>query len=225
MGDMTSTNRNSLNPPDHTLSALESRVDELRFQLVTFPPDLLAVRTGASYLALGQNRGEFHLELMGASIIVTYPEFNAINVSTNTSLPVYKHTLVLYYFLKNDGAQEAGIWVSFAELPEGMIYTSAFQGYTGDKLARTFALDSAGFCTACKKASGVSANFGDASYRFQIFPRMNLLVVYHLGEDYFPSTCKLLFDGNAGHQFPTEACAIIGSLLAQKILKCADKKL
>lgn len=220
---MTKPTRFSYKPVGHAVPALKSRVVELCDKLELLPPNQLAERSGASYLELGQSRGEFHLELLGTSIVVTYPDFHAINLNSASPLPVFIHALVLYYFLHSDGTLPTGKWISFANLPEGRIYSSAFQGYTGNELVTNFGMNMDGFCAACENAGGNSVIFGDASYCFQAFPRMNLLVVYNLGDDDFPSVCKLLFDGNAGHYLPTEAFAILGSLLTQKILKAVRR--
>jgi hypothetical protein len=219
---MTTPTRFPFKQVGHAGPALESRVDELRGRLSLIPPTLLAERTGASYLELGQGRGEFHLALLGASIVLTYPDFHATLAPTDAPLPAFKQALLVYYFLQSDGAPLAGKWVSFADLPEGRTYDPAFQGYTGDLLAKTFLLDLDAFHTACQKADGSPFAFGDAAYRFSAFPRMNLLVVYHLGDEDFPSTCKLLFDASAGHYLPAEACAILGSSLTQKILRARN---
>lgn len=217
---MTTPTRFPFKQVGHAGPALESRVDELRGRLGLIPPILLAERTGASYLELSQGRGEFHLVLLGASVILTYPDFRATTATTDTSLPAFKHALLLYYFLQSDGVSSSHIWVSFADLPEGRIYAPAFQGYTGNELAKAFCMDLNAFHAACQKADGVPVVFGDAAYRFRTLPHMDLLVVYRLGDEDFPSTCNLLFDGNAGHYLPAEACAILGSLLTQKILRC-----
>ena len=206
-------------PVGHAGPALESRVDELRGRLSLVPPALLVERTGAAYLELGQGRGEFHLALLGASILLTHPDFRAVFSSTDTPLPPFKHALLLYYFLQSDGTPPAEKWISFSDLPEGRIYAPAFQGYTGDLLAKAFLLDVDAFSAACQKAGGRPALFGDAAYRFTAFPRMDLVAAYHLGDDDFPSTSTLLFDANAGHYLPAEACAILGSSLTQMILR------
>ena len=216
---MTTPGRFPFKQAGHAGPALESRVDELRGRLSLVPPTLLAGRTGASYLELGQGRGEFHLALLGASVVITYPDFHATAASTDAPLPAFKHALLLYYFLQSDGAPPAGNWISFADLPEGRIYSTAFQGYTGDELARAFRMDVDAFHSACQKADGVPVSFGDAAYRFSVLPRMDLLIVYHLGDEDFPSACNLLFDASASHSLPAEACAILGSMLTQKILR------
>ena len=221
MGTMTTPARFPFKPVGHATPALDSHLDELRGRLRLVPPALLAERTGASYLELGQGRGEFHLEFLSAPITVTYPDLHAFT-STADALPVFKQAVLVYYFAHSDGTPPAGEWVSFADLPDGRIYSSAFQGYTGDLLAKTFLLDLDAFRASCQKADGDPVPIGDAAFRFRAFPRMDLLVVYHLGDEDFPSTCKLLFDANAGHCLPAEACAVLGSSLTQKILKQAN---
>lgn len=203
----------------HAGPALESRVDELRGRLSLIPPTHLAGRTGAAYLELGQGRGEFRFTFLGASIVLTYPNFHATVASTDAPLPAFKQALLVYYFLQSDGIPPAENWISFADLPEGRVYSTAFQGYTGDELAKTFRMNVDAFGTACQKADGFPVPFGDAAYRFSAFPRMDLLAAYHLGDEDFPSTCNLLFDASASHYLPTEACAILGSMLTPKILR------
>jgi hypothetical protein len=223
MERMTTPTRFPFKQVGHAGPALESRVDELRGCLSLVPPTLLAERTGASYIDLGPGRGEFHLALLSASIVLTYPDFHATIASTDTPLPAFKQALLIYYFLQSDGALLAGKWVSFADLSDGRTYDSAFQGYTGNLLAKTFLLDLDVFHSACQKADGAPFAFGDAAYRFSAFPRMDLLVVYHLGDEDFPSTCKLLFDASAEHYLSVEPRAILGSLLTQKILRASKK--
>lgn len=214
--------RFSFKEAGHAESALASRVEELRGRLGLIPPALLAERTGASYLELGQGRGEFHLELLNASILLTYPGFHATFSATDAPLPAFKHALLLYYFLQSDGAPLIGKWISFSDLPEGRIYAPAFQGYTGDLLAKAFLLDLDAFHAACQKVGGTHVAFGDAAYRFRALPRMDLLIAYHLGDEDFPSTCKILFDESAWHYLPAEACAILGSSLTQLILRARN---
>jgi hypothetical protein len=216
---MTTPTRFPFKQVGHAGPALESRVDELRGRLSPIPPTLLAERTGASYLELGQGGGEFHFTLFGASIVLTHPDFRATIAATEAALPAFKHALLLYYFLHSDGVSPAGTWISFSDLPEGRIYAPAFQGYTGDLLAKTFLLDLDAFHLACQKTGGAPVPFADAAYRFHALPHMDLLIAYHLGDEDFPSTCRMLFDANAGHYLPAEACAILGSSLTQMILR------
>ena len=219
MMGMTTPNRFSFARVGHADLALESRVTDLRVHLGTIPPERLADWTGAARLELGPERGEFHLAMLGQQLVVTYPDFRVLTV-TGDSVSVIKQALLIYYFVTSTGASPSEQqWISFADLPEGRVYSSAFQGYTGDELTKRFRLDLDAFRSACQRAGGTMLSLGNAAYRFSAFPRLGLAVVYHLGDEDFPSMCKILFAATAGQYLPTEACAMLGSMLTQKILR------
>lgn len=202
----------------HAGLALESRVADLRVRLDLVPPALLAERTGASYLEVGQGRGEFHFAFLGDPTILTYPDFRALKAD-GESLSVMKQALLMYYFIASDGTAPSGIWISFADLPDGRVYASAFQGYTGDAVVKIFGLNLQSFRSACEIIGGSRVALGDAAYSFQALPRLRLSVVFHVGDDDFSSICKILFDKNTAHCLPTEGCAILGNMLAQRLLR------
>ena len=60
---------------------------------------------------------------------------------------------------------------------------------------------------------------GNASYKFIALPKVPLAVVFWCGDEDFPPSCKILFDSSVSKFLPTDACAILGSMLTQKILK------
>jgi hypothetical protein len=198
--------------------ALATRVEELREALQQVPINLLAERTGASYQAFSPGRGEFRLSLFNSLTIVTYPGFVGID-SKDEELPLPFQAVLAYYFFISDGLPLTGQWISFADLPDGRMYDSAFQRYSGDELVKIFNLDVASFTAACEKGGGVVAVSGNAAYIFYALPRLPLLVNYWCGDEDFPSTCKILFDMSASHYLPTDVCAILGSMLTRKIIK------
>lgn len=196
---------------------LALRVDEICAKLSGQSPFQLAAKTGACYLEMGQGRGEFHLEMLGIPIIITYPDFSAVDLRSDDSLSTLNHALALYYFLYSDGASPVGKWIAFSDLPGGRNYSSAFQGYTGSKLASVIKFDIQRFHNACQKAGGKSLTFGDAAYGFNPLPRLEILISYYVGDDDIPSSCIMLFEGNTAHYLPAEACALVGSSITRKI--------
>ncbi|NJC95606.1 MAG: DUF3786 domain-containing protein, partial [Anaerolineae bacterium] len=60
--------------------------------------------------------------------------------------------------------------------------------------------------------------WGSASFVFQALPRLPLMVTYWLGDEDFPSACKIMFDESASHYLPIDACAILGGMVAKKII-------
>jgi hypothetical protein len=208
--------------PQPSKLALAARVDELREALQGVPVNLLTERTGANYQAIGPGRGEFRLSLVGAPIVITHPDYRIIDANDD-ELPHFYQAMLMYYFNSPNAVPATGKWISFADLPDGRVYDSAFQGNTGNLLVKTFGVDIEPLGKACTSLEGISlSGFGDAAYIIQALPRIPMMVNYWQGDEDFPSTCKLLFDETVSYYLPTEACAILGGMLVRNIIKIAS---
>jgi hypothetical protein len=189
---------------------------ELRSTLQLRDPGLVAARSGISYLTFGPDRGEFHFPFWGKAVTFTWPNLTGYS-DTDDELPPIFQALLLYYLLTADGTAPTGKWVSFADLPDGRMYNAAFQGYSGDEIVKAFGFDLIAFRSACLKDAGKPVEVGSASFVIQALPNLPLLVTYWLGDEDFPSSCKILFDSSAAHYLPIDGCAIAGSMLAGKL--------
>ncbi len=203
-------------PAHHGLAA---RVTGLRLAIGHLPAGQLADRTGISYEETSPGKGEFRLSLFELSVRVTYPGMVALDGQLNEELSLSLQAVLVYYFHTADGTSITGEWISFADLPDGRIYDQAYQGYSGAELARVYGLQVDAFREACEMVGGVAAEIGEAAYVFHALPRLPMLVNYWAGDEEFPTTCKILFDRSASHYLPTDVCAILGSMLAKKLLK------
>jgi hypothetical protein len=204
--------------PENLPSQLTGRIDELRSTLQSRDPNLIAAQSSISYLTSGQDRGEFHIPFLGSEFTVTWPNLTGYS-ETHAELPPIFQVLLLYYLATADGTALIGNWVSFADLPNGRIYNAAFQGYSGDEIVKTFGVNLPAFKSACLKVGGVPLEVGSASFVIQALPALPMLVTYWLGDEDFPSSCKILFDSSATHYMPIDGCAITGSMLAKKLRK------
>lgn len=197
-------------------SSLAERMLELRSTLQLRDPGLVAARSGVSYLTLDPEHGEFHFLFFGKAVTLTWPNLTGYS-DTDDELPPIIQALLLYYLITADGTAPTGKWVSFADLPAGRMYNAAYQGYSGDEVVKEFGLDLLAFSSACLKAGGTPVEIGSASFMFEALPHVPLLITYWLGDEDFPSSCKILFDSSATHYLPIDGCAIIGSMLAGKL--------
>jgi hypothetical protein len=205
------------------LSGLASRVLALRRDLQQLSSTQLAEHTGAKFEGTNSGKGEFKLSIFEMPVRFTYPDFLGLGPNEE-ELPLHYQAVLTYYFLTSDGFPLSREWISFAELPDGRTYNQAFQGYSGDSLAKNFRLNLAAFRAACEKCGGSASTQGDAAYYFYALPRLPLLVNYWCGDEDFPSTCRILFDRNASHYLPTDVCAILGSMLTRKLLRGSAAK-
>ena len=202
---------------ENSSSQLAERINELRSKLQFRDPLLVAARCGISFETLSPDRGEFHISFFGKAFTLPWPTLTGYTHSDD-ELDLISLALMLYYLFKADGTTLADKWVSFADLPDGRLYNTAYQASSGDVIVKGFGSDIPAFRSACLNAGGKPVEVGSASYRILAFPNLPMLVTCWLGDEDFPSSCKILFDSSATHYLPIEGCAIAGRLLTKKLL-------
>ena len=198
---------------------LAGRLAELRGLLREKDPITVAALSGAER---GPISDSLRLLYFHRNILISFPELIPVDEQAGNPLSETNQVLLLYYLSSADGTQLEGRWLSFADLPGGRFYNQAFQGYSGSEVAKHFEEDIDAFERAGKNIGGTRLFFGDSAFAFHILPRIMLAAVYHLGDEEFPSSCKILFDATSTHYLPIDGCAILGSMLAGKLM-AADK--
>jgi len=204
--------------PNH----FSQQLDKLRAQVSLANPSRLAKNTGSSYFPMTTRTGEFRLLYWEQETTISFPDLIAYNKLSGDKLSVIDQAMLLYYFKTADGAPICERWISFSELLDGTFYNQAFQGYTGHTLARVFQNDQASFEHDSNILSGTHYELGDAAYVFQALPQVALLVVFWLGDEDFPSSFQIVFDASASNYLPTDAYAIMGSMLTRRLIKEKD---
>lgn len=180
---------------------------------------LVAARAGVVYRRLTDETGEFDVPFWGQHLVVTFPDGTVTRAGSDESPPIAEQILVLHYLVTGDGVPLTNHWVAFRELPGGMGYAPAFQGRADNRLKQVFGHDADGFRRAARALGGESLSFGDASYLFRIFPKLWLAVVLYLADEEFGASASVLFDGAASHYLPTEDLAVLGGMLAGRLIK------
>lgn len=202
---------------------LQDRVEQLRSQIRKInDPMVIANKTGFQFRE--EPSGLFlEFSLFNEKVNISFPELVVRNAFSKEDMPVSAQAMICYHILSADGSALANRWISFAELPDGLFYHKAFQNYTGDQVSNLFGNDIDLFCRSNGKLCGESLSYRDAGFRYLALPRVPMAIIYNLGDDEFPSSCKLLFDASVCHYLPTDVCAILGSMLANKIIQVGSK--
>ena len=201
---------------------LGDRVNEIRESLKTKNPTSLADRTGAIFTPKGDSAGEFKLPYWSRDVILQFPEFTGVYLEDHSPVSTFDMTMLAYYFDTCDGRPMTGEWIAFNQIPGGMFYAQAFQGYSGNQLIKAFGNDSDAFMAANQELGGRREFFGNLAYSYQVLPRVPMMVVCWLGDEDFPSSYRILFDANAHHHLVTDAYAILGSNLTRRLIKARD---
>jgi hypothetical protein len=202
-------------PEDTYGPALEKAIHNLR----VLDPWLVALCSDTKYTRLSDTSSQIEVRFWGNDYIVRYPGISVEEVETGQELPIATKILILHYLIHADGTPLADSWISFRELPDGRVYDAAFRRRANLRLAQAFGSDSDGFVAAAKALGGERLTYGDASFLFQMFPCIRLAVVLYLVDEEFPASANVLFDAAASHYLPTEDLAVLGGMLAGRLIK------
>jgi len=189
-----------------------ARVAAQREELRQRDPREFAAKSGAEH-----SEGVLRLKFYGEPHVITFPELSVRVEATQRECGLNRSSMFFYYFLTADGTPLAGKWVAFRELPGGMFYHQAYQGYSGDRLATAIDNRVGVFDRAAKNLGGMKLDIGDASFAFDALPRVRVAAVYYAGDEDFPASANVLFDESASHYLPTDALAGVGSALVDRL--------
>jgi len=198
---------------------LERRANELRAELLTADNNQLAFNTGIVIQELKDQTDIFEFPYWGNPVVLSCKDFVARDPDSQQPLQPVHQAMILYYFITSKGSPPAREWISFSELADGQFYNVAFQGYTSKKICQYFDKDYQAFEEKCTDLWGEKIDFGDGAFRYQILPRVAILAVYWKGDDEFSPSYKILFQDTADYHLPTDACAILGSMLTGKLIE------
>jgi hypothetical protein len=194
---------------------LLERAAELWRGLGGLDPEVLAANTGATY---DPGEGGFRLAVWGQVVRVTHPGFAVEAAESGEPLDAFTTLLLAYYFSRADGTPGSGNPIAFSELPNATFYAQAFQSYTGAELGRVFGDDIEAFGNAAVSLAGRPEPIGDRAFSFPVLPLVRVTVACWQGDEDVPSSYRVLFDAALAHQLPTDAGAVLGSTITQRLI-------
>ncbi len=189
-----------------------AKVVELREELRPRDPRAMAYKCGMEF-----SDGILRARFYGEPYVISFPDLVARVAATNQVCGLNRTAMFLYYLQTADGAPLAGKWIAFRDLPGGMFYHQAYQGYSGNRLAKAIDNRIGVFERAAKNLGGMKLDLGDAAFAFDALPRVRVAAVYYAGDEDFPATANVLFDESASHYLPTDALAGVGSALVDRL--------
>lgn len=203
-------------PRDPREIALEAFVEELSAELAERDPVEVARLVGAAY---DPDERQLELRVYGKLFAVSYPSLDLHELAADHHTgTLWVRVLLAHYFRTADGSPREGRWVTLRDLPGGLMYERAFQGYSGDELARGFGPDFAQLREVARFHGGVPLALGDLGFSIDVLPRVPIAVVCYEGDDEQPASARLLFDASAVRYLPTDALATLGGRLTRLLL-------
>jgi hypothetical protein len=135
-------------------------VEDARATLRCLKPGKLVLRSGCEQ----DEKGNFCLAFFWREYIISADDFAVRRADTGEEQPSFIQSLILTYLVTADGTTPSSRWIGFRELPDGMFYVQAFQGYTGGRLVRELGGGIEVFRRAAEALGGESLEIGDAGW-------------------------------------------------------------
>ncbi len=198
--------------------SMSRQLDVLLAELQVRPPASLAANCGATL-----EGDEIRLVYWGQAVGISHPSLTARKIDDGTPCSVYDTGMLLYHLRQADGTPMADRWIGYRELPGGNFYSQAFQGYSGDRLARLFGENPDEYLSAVQKLGGVRlTGLPGLAFAFLPLPRIRLATILYPGDEEFPARASVLFDASASHYMTTDGLALLGAGLAGRLIKSAQ---
>jgi Domain of unknown function (DUF3786) len=191
------------------------QLDFLRKEIRLTQPGRIALNSGAT-LAEQQIR----LVYWGQPVFISWPELEAHYQVDGSACSIYDEGMLLYYLRQADGTPMVDQWIGFRELPNGGFYNQAFQGYSGDRLARAYGDKPEDYARATRKLDGMALpGLPGIAFAFSPLPRIRLASILYPGDEEFAARASVLFDASASHYMTTDGLALLGAGLVGRLIK------
>jgi hypothetical protein len=141
---------------------------------------------------------------------------------TPPDLPLVEKILLLHYLLARENRPVKGQPVAFKNLPGASFYDPTYQKRGPRRISRRFGEDVESFRQACGNLGWTEAELGDASFQFDILPKIRGLVVLHAGDEEFPAEANILFDDAIINFLTLEDVAVLAGLIATRLAKSSN---
>lgn len=196
-------------------ASMLQQIEALRIALRQQAPATLAARCGGQF-----TQNAIRLRYWGREVSVSWPALQATDLSSGQPCTTFDAAMLLYYLHNADGTPPTARWIGFRDLPDGAFYNQAFQGYSGDRVARAFGENPQAFHQAAQALAGQHLPaLAEHAYAFDPLPRIRLAAVLWPGDEDFPARASILFDAAASHYMTTDGLALLGSGLAGRLIK------
>ncbi len=180
-------------------------------------PERQAKRCGAvcRVVKTGKKTTIVELDYLGRKVQVTFPDGQV------SDLAVWERILVLHYLGGDSTPPTHTEWVDFKQIPSGGFYFEAFKRRAHDPLAQVFGQNPDLLLKAGEVIGARPTDFGDAAVEVMVFPKIPVVAVVHAADEEFPADAKILFKSSINSFFNTEDIAVIGGLVAGRLIKAA----
>jgi hypothetical protein len=174
----------------------------------------MASLSGSEYLP---ERHVIRLSYLNTVYEVSFPD-GGITGDRAGELNQDEEALLLQYLSQASGTPLAGRWISFAELPGGMLHDAPFRVEAIRPLEQVFDQRPQQLVGAAGQLGGREIRLtGDASVAIPVLPRIMMAVSLWVSDEEFPARVNMLFDAAAPWYLSTASLYVLGANLSRRL--------
>ncbi|MFC1654303.1 DUF3786 domain-containing protein [Myxococcota bacterium] len=181
-------------------------------------PEVQAKRCGGRVLKAAQTYSIVQVDFFNTPVDVKFPD-GKVTGPQASEVPIWERILLLHYLGGDTMEQSHTEWIGFQQVPSGGFYFDAFKRRSHDPLAKVFGREPDKLLEAGEAIGAQKADFGDAAVLVHAFPKIPVVAVVHAADDEFPADAKILFKSSIQAYLCTEDIAVLGGLVAGKLVK------
>jgi hypothetical protein len=146
------------------------------------------------------------------------PATGRVATSAGSAVQPAWQILVLHYLGVSARPEPRPPEVSFADLPSGRGYADVYQKRVIKRLCATAGRDLDRLRRAAAMLGARDEQGGDAAFRFNVFPRLAIQLIWHAPDEEFPPSATILLPGNVERWFCTEDIVVLCESLVANLV-------
>ncbi len=162
--------------------------------------------------------GRLPIRLFGQDVLAVPPTFEVVSADTGQPVRTSDRILSLHYLAHDLPVSPAGSLIAFRDLPGGQFYFGPFCSRSVKPLLARIRNDLDKLRSHLGRFDWRPLAVGDFAASIHAVGRIEVTLVYHLGDDEMPPAAELLFDTSIKRVFCTEDAAAIASRICLGLL-------
>lgn len=195
-------------------------VEEAEKEFVKRDPVVMAQASGTQYHS---SHSQIQVPLMQEDYFIHYPSAQ-IEGGEKGEVSLPYRILLLHYLTMSRGLPVKGEWISFKEIPGGLVYYDAFYRRAVEPIQKIFGNRLGDLKQIGEDFGGEALDLGDVSFSIQILPKIPLAYILWAGDEELPPRASILFDESVKYFLPMEDLALLSSIPVWKMMGMAKKK-
>jgi len=154
----------------------------------------------------------------GMNLLFQIPSFQLSQIDSDGQLSLSDQLLVMHYLTQHKPLKETNEKISFKGYSEGQFYWQTFVTRSVKPLVEFIGNDLELLKTNLQRFDWEPEKLGDFAAKIHLIGKLDMFLVYHLGDEEFPAEANVLFDACIKQVYLAEHVAVLASSICIGLL-------